>query len=191
MNTPTPKLASCLLLSSALCFACDEAEGTASIATTAAAEVPPAPDPAPTPEPDACPQEGEGVTVLSDRIEATGRIAFDLYEPALGPGAEAVIGPVGRRLVACPELHIEIQVHTDTRRMGSFNARQSLAVAEAIRDQLVASGVPAERLAACGYGESQPDSTGGTEQWDEANNRVVFVRLPEAASAHQCPAVET
>ncbi len=128
--------------------------------------------------------------VLPDRIDATGRIRFDLYAPALEPGAEAIIGAVARRLVACPEMQIEIQVHTDTRRMGSFNARQSLAIAEAIRDQLIASGVPAERLAACGYGESQPDSTEGREQWNEANNRVIFVRLARAASGHQCPEVE-
>lgn len=193
MNLRDPKLVSCLLLSCVLWASCDEPEGAAPIAETVAAEVQPVPEPArvPEPEPDACPQEAEGVTVLPDRIDATGRIAFDLYAPALEPGADAVIGPVARRLVACPELQIEIQVHTDTRRMGSFNARQSLAIAEAIRDQLVAMGVPAERLAPCGYGESQPDPREGREQWDEANNRVIFVRLPGAASGHQCPEVET
>lgn len=191
VNPRDPKLVSCLLLVSVLGAACDEPEGAASTTETMAVEVQPVPEPVPAPELDACPQEGEGVTVLPDRVDAMERITFDLYAPALGPGAETVIGPVARRLVACPELQIEIQVHTDTRRMGSFNARQSLAIAEAIRDRLVASGVPAERLAACGYGESQPDSAEGREQWDDANNRVIFLRLPGAASAHQCPDVET
>lgn len=136
-----------------------------------------------------CRVADEGVFVEAARLRVVSPIAFDLYGPALAPASLPVIDAVARRMVSCPDLRIEIQVHTDTRRIGAFNARQSLAIATLIRERLIARGVPADRVVACGYGESRPVSEPGREGWDPRNNRVEWIRVPDAR-AHRCPAIE-
>lgn len=136
-----------------------------------------------------CPAAGEGVLVEGTQLRVASAIAFDLYGPAIDPASLPVIDAVARRMRDCLELQIEIQVHTDTRRMGVFNARQSLAIALLIRDRLIAQGVAAHRVIACGYGESRPVVEPGREPWDPRNNRVEFVRVPDARAA-RCPPIE-
>lgn len=167
-------------------FGCGEPDRAAPPAP-APVEPPPAP-----PEPPAspCPAQAEGVTVNDERLLVAGRIGFDLYEGTLAPEALAPIDSVARRLVACPDLEVEIQVHTDSMRMGVFNARGSQAIAEAIRARLVAGGADASRLSACGYGESRPIAPNTTAEGRATNMRVDFVRLAGPASAHVCPPVE-
>lgn len=135
-----------------------------------------------------CPIANEGVFVEDARLRVVAPISFDLYAPALDPGSYPAIDAVARRMIACPDLRIEIQVHTDTRRTGAFNARASAAIAALIRDRLVAQGVPADRVAACGYGESRPITEGGRQPYDPANTRVEWIRVPDAR-AHRCPAI--
>jgi outer membrane protein OmpA-like peptidoglycan-associated protein len=134
-----------------------------------------------------CPVSSEGVVVEASGLRVAGAIAFDLYGPSLDPAALPVIDAVARRLIACPDIHIEIRVHTDTRRATVFNARQSTAIAALIRDRLIARGVPASRVAACGLGESTPPA--GREGWDPLNNRVEWIRVPDARTA-RCQTVE-
>jgi outer membrane protein OmpA-like peptidoglycan-associated protein len=133
-----------------------------------------------------CAATGEGVSVTDAALVADGAIGFDLYGPELAPESKGTLDAVARRLVACSDIHVEVQVHTDTRRMESFNARASQAIGELVKAHLVGAGVPAERVAACGYGESRP--LAGIEPWDPANDRVLFVRLAGEASAHVCQA---
>jgi outer membrane protein OmpA-like peptidoglycan-associated protein len=129
------------------------------------------------------------VTFESDHLGYRGSIGFDLYAPALAPDAAPILAEVGRAIAACPALEIEVQVHTDTRRVTSFNARQSQAIAEQIVAALVEAGAPREHLVACGRGEAGPH-LGGPEPWHESQNRVVFARLDHPAASHTCPAVE-
>jgi len=156
-------------------------------ATTTETALPGTADLTPPEAEDDCPTDVEGVVVTEQGLRTTAPIGFDLYAPALAPETVHVIDAVGRRLVGCADIHVEIQVHTDTRRMTSFNARQSQAIAGAIRTRLGEAGVAETRLAACGYGESQPDVSTGLEPWDPAQNRVLFVRLPGPSTGHVCP----
>jgi outer membrane protein OmpA-like peptidoglycan-associated protein len=175
----------------ALALACAEPE-------TPPAEVP-APSPLPAaapsaapsaaPPPSACPAQAEGVTVNDERLLVAGRIEFDLYQGVLAPEALPRVDAVAHRLAACPELELEVQVHTDSMRMGVFNARQSQVIAEAIRARMVAEGAAASRIAACGYGESRPIAPNTTAEGRTTNMRVDFVRLT-GASAHVCPPVQ-
>lgn len=135
-----------------------------------------------------CPIANEGVFVEDARLRVIAPIGFDLYAPALDPASYAAIDAVARRMIACPDLRIEVQVHTDTRRTEAFNARASAAIAALIRDRLIARGVPGDRVAACGYGESRPVTEGGRAPYDPANTRVEWVRVPDAR-AHRCPAI--
>jgi outer membrane protein OmpA-like peptidoglycan-associated protein len=167
-------------------LACDEPGATGLDTMPAPASPPTEAAPAPTPaSASACPTTGDGVAVTDTSLVAQGPIGFDLYAPSVTPESSAALDAVARRLAACPDVAVEVQVHTDTRRMESFNARQSQSVAELVKAHLLAAGVDAERIAACGYGESQPMV--GVEPWDPVNDRVLFVRLASAASAHACP----
>lgn len=154
-----------------------------------------APNPAETtqatasPDSAACPTTVGAVTLQSDHLSYARPIGFDLYAPALAPDAAPVIAEVGRAIAACPSLEIEVQVHTDTRRVTSFNAHQSQLIAEQIVAALVEAGAPREHLVACGRGEAGPHLA-NAEQWDPSQNRVVFARLDHSASSHTCPTVE-
>lgn len=113
------------------------------------------------------------------------RIGFDLYAPALGADSGPAIDAVAARLRECPATQVEIQVHTDTVRTTSFNARQSQLVAEMIRDRLVAAGIDAARLAPCGHGESRPVAQ---PDWsDRSTNLRVEWHVIAAAATHVCP----
>jgi outer membrane protein OmpA-like peptidoglycan-associated protein len=81
-----------------------------------------------------------------------------------------------------------VQVHTDTVRVGAFNLRGSQQVAGAIRDRLIAQGVPASRVVACGYGESQPLTQ--QPQWQGSPNaRVVWHRIDVPMATFACPVI--
>lgn len=133
-----------------------------------------------------CPAHEGGVHVEGDRLRVEGPIRFDLYRAEIDAESMRTIDAVARRLIACPELSIEVQVHTDTRRTEQFNLRASALIAAQIRARLIAQGVPASRVAACGYGESRPLTDGGRQPWDPANTRVEWARIA-SAGAHACP----
>jgi len=151
-----------------------------------------APTPTPTPAPiaaPACPPSGDGVSVDAERL-MTAPIAFDLMTGTVAPESLAVVDAVARRLRVCADLQLEIAVHTDAMRASAFNARASQRVAEVVRDRLIAQGVDAARLVACGYGESAPNTS--APGWRDApvNARVEWRRLSTPAAAFVCPAIE-
>jgi len=152
----------------------------------------PTPTPAPAPAPiaaPACPPSGDGVSVDAERL-MTAPIAFDLMTGTVAPESLAVVDAVARRLRVCADLQLEIAVHTDAMRASAFNARASQRVAEVVRDRLIAQGVDAARLVACGYGESAPNTS--APGWRDApvNARVEWRRLSTPAAAFVCPAIE-
>ncbi len=161
------------------------------------AEPPPAPrpaSPAPAPEPPAaraapiCPPEGDGVRVLADRVTLEAPIAFDLYAGTVSDASWPGVDLVAQRLSACASAIdvIEIQVHTDAVRMGSFNARQSQVIADLLRQRLITDGVQAERVVACGYGESQPIAPNTTLEGRAQNMRVEWRRVNRG---YACPTI--
>lgn len=117
----------------------------------------------------------------------TTQLSFNLYEGRLNPESEAMIDRLADVLRACPEAHFELQVHTDPVRLSSFNRRASQQVADRIRARLVQRGIPAARLAPCGYGESQPLPDVRPSMRGTRNERLVLKRI-EVAATHRCPA---
>lgn len=118
--------------------------------------------------------------------ERTIPLAFDLYAGRVTDASLPLLDRLAERLRACPSRAFELQVHTDTVRLTSFNARQSAAVARHVRELLVVRGVDGARLVACGYGEAHP--IGGPPSWHGSPNERLVVRvLTGPASAHRCP----
>lgn len=116
-------------------------------------------------------------------------LLFDLYAGRVDPSEADVLDVLAARLAACPGRAFELQVHTDTVRVSSFNARQSRAVAEHVRELLGARGVAAARLAPCGYGESRPLARDPSWDGRSPNYRLVVRALRGGASSHRCPDV--
>ena len=76
---------------------------------------------------------------------------------------------------------LEIAGHTDSVGDATVNMKLSQRRADAVRKYLVRSGVPAERVEAHGYGETQPIADSSTDDGRQTNRRIEFRVLGGAA----------
>lgn len=76
---------------------------------------------------------------------------------------------------------LEIASHTDAEGDAAINMKLSQLRADAVRKHLVQIGVPADRLVARGYGETQPVADNATEEGRAANTRVEFRVIGDSA----------
>jgi outer membrane protein OmpA-like peptidoglycan-associated protein len=115
------------------------------------------------------------VLTLGDVLFATGAAT-------LNPGAAPTLDRLAQFMRDYPERSVRIEGHTDA--VGSEDANLTLSErrANAVRDALVDRGLPPERIATRGYGETLPvatnDSPGGRQQ----NRRVEIVVSNERGS---------
>ncbi|BCX18881.1 MAG: flagellar motor protein MotB [Geminicoccaceae bacterium] len=125
----------------------------------------------------------EDVRVVGDRFVFQSEVLFAPGEAELGPGAAAEIAKLAATLRDLatkipPELPWVLQVdgHTDRRPIATarFPSNWELSTARAITvvRQLMAQGIPAERLAARGFGEFQPLDPADTEEAYRRNRRI-------------------
>lgn len=131
--------------------------------------------------------EREDVRIVGDRFVFQSEVLFGSAEAELGPSGQAELAKLAqtlRQLAAeiPPELPWVLQVdgHTDRRPIATarFPSNWELSTARAISvvRQLMALGIPAERLAARGFGEFQPlDPGDGEEAW--RRNRRIELKL--------------
>ena len=77
---------------------------------------------------------------------------------------------------------IKVDAHTDCIKSEEENLEVSEMQAGAIRDALVARGVPAARITARGWGESKPAASNATEAGRQANRRVTITLAPSQPS---------
>ncbi len=90
--------------------------------------------------------------------------------------APALIDEVARRVLANASIvRLEIQGHTDD--VGGITSNKALSDrrANAVRDALIARGVPPERLVSRGYGVMRPITDNSTRDARAKNRRVDFV----------------
>ena len=78
-------------------------------------------------------------------------------------------------MLSSPTARFEVAGHTDSGGQPSFNLRLSQQRADAVRDYLVLVGVPADRVAAVGYGEDFPVARNATPEGRALNRRVEIV----------------
>lgn len=111
-----------------------------------------------------------------------GVLAGEQIEFATGSaGIDSRSGPLLDRLASelgsCPGT-IRVEGHTDTIGRGSFNRALSEARAAAVRDALIARGIPAERLKAQGFGARRAIGDNSTEAGRARNRRIEFHAIP-------------
>jgi outer membrane protein OmpA-like peptidoglycan-associated protein len=132
------------------------------------AVAPPAPNPTRTPEPNVSTGGGrvlEGVT-------------FESGSARLQAGSYVELDSVAAALLANPRMKVEIGGHTDNAGTAAANMHLSGLRAEAVRNYLVAKGVPFQQMVARGYGATIPRTLDTTPRGRAANRRVEIRVLP-------------
>jgi outer membrane protein OmpA-like peptidoglycan-associated protein len=124
--------------------------------------------------------------VLETRETARGLIVnvsdvlFDTGKATLKPGARERLARVAGILLSHPDLHIQVEGHTDDVGAADYNQQLSVRRAEAVRAYLVQNSIPPTAVGTTGVGESQPVATNGTASGRQQNRRVELVVTGEA-----------
>lgn len=125
---------------------------------------------------DGCPDEpGENVRVTDGNVVLNHKIHFETGKAKLQSRSHSVLDQLADLLQHHPGIELlRIEGHTDDQGSKKMNRDLSQRRAEAVRNYLVDAGVSPERLAASGFGESQPVASNDTEQGRAENRRVEF-----------------
>jgi outer membrane protein OmpA-like peptidoglycan-associated protein len=139
---------------------------------------PPAPDTsaAPPPRPvSPAPAAGPSAAAVPMVLEG---VSFEAGSARLQPGSYVELDSIAKVLIANPKLRVEIGGHTDNSGTPADNQHLSTLRAEAVRNYLVAKGVPFQQMVARGYGATVPRTPDTTPQGRAANRRVEIRPLP-------------
>ncbi|MDT8384342.1 MAG: OmpA family protein [Gammaproteobacteria bacterium] len=104
-----------------------------------------------------------------------GDVLFDVNQAELKPGSERNVQKIADFLREYPERKVLIEGFTDSTGSESYNQVLSERRAEAVRTFLIRRGVSADRVAARGYGESNPVASNATAATRQLNRRVEIV----------------
>lgn len=119
--------------------------------------------------------------VTSGKIR--GGASFQFASAELTPELVNLLDIAAGILLRNPTIFMTIEGHTDSVGPDSVNQTLSEARAAAAVNYLIGQGVPAERLAGIGYGETRPIGDNGTAAGRESNRRIEFLMgPPEGAS---------
>ena len=119
--------------------------------------------------------------ILETRETARGLIVnlsdvlFDTGSANLKPGAREKLARVAGILLSHPDLHIEVDGHTDSVGSEEYNQRLSEHRAESVHAYLVRQGISPQAVGTAGFGESRPVATNGTSAGRQQNRRVELV----------------
>lgn len=100
-------------------------------------------------------------------------IEFRTGSAHLSDASAGVFDEIAKAHAGCQGT-VRIEGHTDNLGGAESNRRLSLARANAVRDALIARGVPADRLVAEGLGETQPIADNATVEGRQQNRRIDF-----------------
>jgi outer membrane protein OmpA-like peptidoglycan-associated protein len=124
--------------------------------------------------------------ILETRETARGLIVnvsdvlFDTGSATLKPGAREKLARVAGVLASHPDLHIEIEGHTDSVGTDNYNQGLSERRAESVRSYLLQQRIPPAAVDAEGFGESRPVATNNTPAGRQQNRRVELVVTGES-----------
>ncbi|MEW6437234.1 MAG: peptidoglycan -binding protein [Pseudomonadota bacterium] len=129
------------------------------------------------------------IRTVGDRFVFQSEVLFDTGKAVLNPAGESALDKLAAAIVELnkeipPEIPWVLRVdgHTDKRPIQSpeFHSNWDLSAARAIAvvQYLISKGVPADRLAAAGFGEFQPIDPGDNDA-AYAKNRRIELKLTE------------
>ncbi len=138
-----------------------------------AAPVHKAPAPAPVPVlAKKCPEMVKGATVSTEGCWVIKNLNFRTNSAAIEPKGVHALQEAIDLLKKNPNLHVEIQGHTDNVGKAPYNKKLSLARANSVMTHLVKHGIQKKRLSAAGHGLERPVDSNDTETGRAANRRV-------------------
>lgn len=110
------------------------------------------------------------------------RVFFEVDQHALTPTATATLDGQAQWLLANPAGQIRIEGHADEQGTREYNIALSNRRAAAVRDYLVAKGIPDARLSIIPFGKERPVEVCSEERCYQINRRAVTVvsGLPSA-----------
>ncbi|MGB1017027.1 MAG: OmpA family protein, partial [Nannocystaceae bacterium] len=110
-------------------------------------------------------------------------IHFGFLSAALTEDSKPIIARAAKVLAKYPDMHLQIQGHTDSDGDPEFNLDLSRKRAESVRQELIRSGVAEDRLSAIGYGGEQPVESNENESGRAKNRRIEFRLLDKDGQA--------
>jgi outer membrane protein OmpA-like peptidoglycan-associated protein len=120
-------------------------------------------------------------SILQTRDTARGLIVnmsdvlFDFNKYTLRPGAREKLAKVAGIILGHPGLRMQVEGHTDSIGSDEYNMKLSESRANAVRDYLVAQGIPAGNVSAQGFGKTMPVADNGNAAGRQMNRRVELV----------------
>jgi len=106
-------------------------------------------------------------------------IYFDYDEYEISAAAKAVLEKISTWMLTTRASKISIEGHCDERGTNEYNLALGDRRAKAVRDVLIALGVPSARIEMISFGEEKPVCSEKTDACYAKNRRVHFVVLKE------------
>lgn len=122
----------------------------------------PAPEPAPMPDPVAA-------------LPGPFAVPFDFDSSSINTAGASIINEAAQGFAAAGAGRISLRGHTDSSGDNRYNATLSKARANAVKEALVAKGVPADAISAIFFGERKQAEPTGDGVRSQANRRVEIV----------------
>jgi outer membrane protein OmpA-like peptidoglycan-associated protein len=105
-------------------------------------------------------------------------VTFESASARLQAGSYVELDSLARELMASPNMKIEIGGHTDNSGNAADNMRLSSLRADAVRNYLLAKGVPFRQMVSKGYGATVARTPDNSPQGRALNRRVEIRLLP-------------
>jgi OOP family OmpA-OmpF porin len=121
---------------------------------------------------DACPGTPRGALVDARGCWEVKGLLFAHDSAAIDANGEKALDEVANVLRKNPNLHVQIDGHTDAVGTDDYNRGLSERRAEAARKYLASTGIDESRLKAKGFGESKPASDNSTAEGRATNRRT-------------------
>jgi peptidoglycan-associated lipoprotein len=103
------------------------------------------------------------------------RIFFAFDRSDISPEARETLSRQADWLRRYPNVNVTIEGHCDERGTREYNLALGERRAQAAKNVLVASGIPASRISTISYGKERPAVVGSTEEAYAQNRRAVTV----------------
>jgi outer membrane protein OmpA-like peptidoglycan-associated protein len=125
---------------------------------------------------------GTGVDVYRQGDELVLRmpsgITFPVDRYEIQPQFQSTLDQVAQTLSSYNQTYIDVLGHTDSTGSDAYNQALSERRAQSVSNYLVGRGVAQARIAARGYGESQPIASNDTDSGRAENRRVEIKVVP-------------
>ncbi len=112
-------------------------------------------------------------------------VLFDTGKYTLKTTTQISLAKVAGILQAYPGLKLQVEGYTDSVGGDAYNQKLSENRADAVRDFLVAQGVPPDNISATGYGKDKPVADNATAEGRSKNRRVNLVVSGDAIGVQQ------